>query len=218
MNQYKDEIEEIKLLQTYREESETKEDYKIYEDRLCEKEPRLKEYQKKHFFPNSIYCFNLLYDVISEYADIRMFGNGRYERTSTQIIKYYQHKIKNIKKYKGEYDHYIHNRNNRLALVRKIEHFDKFIFSNRHLINIIFNPLSYPIDNDYLIYVSDQEEDIDDFTLHLKDFLLSQYQKDSLEYKKISKKMYKIEQLINILFPKTITEDKDVGSLFGEFF
>lgn len=218
IDQYKDEIEEIRLLHTHRDESETEEDYNIYEDRLCEKELRLKEYQKQHFFPNSIYCFNLLYDVIGEYADIRIFGDGKYERQSTQIIKYYQHKIKNIKKYNGEYDHYIHNRNNRLALVRKIEYYDKFIFSNRHLINIIFNPLSYPIDNDYLVYVSEEEEDIDDFTLHLKDFLLSQYQKDSIEYKKISEKIYKIEQLINILFPKTIvTEDKDVGSLFGDF-
>lgn len=73
----------------------------------------------------------LFFDLLDEYADIKLFNKEKqYQKTSTLIKKFYQDKIKNIKKYRGQYDKYLHNRNERAQKVKEIEYFDKMIIKN----------------------------------------------------------------------------------------
>lgn len=73
----------------------------------------------------------LFFDLLDEYADIKLFNKEKqYKKTSTLIKKFYQDKIKNIKKYRGQYDKYLHNRKDRAQKVKEIEYFDKMIVKN----------------------------------------------------------------------------------------
>lgn len=169
---------------------------KILEAKWEEKQKSLELRSQKLKLKYSASKLLLLYDMLEEYSDIRIFGlEKRYKKTSTLIKKYYQNKIKNIKKYSRQYDNYIHNRANRAKKVREIEFFDKLIVSN---LGVISN-LLYIIEGTNSSEIIDNENGrtnadkiMDEITTVLKE----QYSDDSYLLKKKLNKLESISKLM----------------------
>jgi hypothetical protein len=151
----------------------------------------------------SIDMIYIIYDLLDEYFDIKLFEERELKdkdikRTSTVIKKYYQYKIKNIKKFRHSYDRYIDDRKFRAKKVKEIEYLDRLIIENKDMLNNIFYFDRDIVEEDYKITPNSTNEELgyyhseQIFSDELLDYLYQKYNKNIFLLKEKKSQINKI--------------------------